>query len=659
MRRQSLTRFGMAITRFGMAIDGGPLQGRVADAETSTEMTFPRFVASGLRLLKTNNLFGRLPFLRERQGRWCVAALLVFAVVAVGFWLAGSTLARGDADKSRRNFRASSAHVASTLQLAIQHEEDLIVSAGGFVVAKPRASNSEFIRWASSVRTLPRYPELLSMGYMRIISQSQLAGFVAGAARAGPSWAHGINGVVPPGQRPFYCFAVGGMQRAHQATYPAGFDLCGVEPLRSQVLSARDSGLLSYLPYQVGTTTTLGVFGPVYRGGTTPATVAGRRTALLGWVGMTVVPRVVLDRALQGFPGTAVSLRYRKGSSNVVFTDGTAPERAQSLTIDLQDGWTVTTFASAAPSGLPADGGALALLGAGLALSILLGFLVWILGTGRARAMRVVDEKTRELRARASHEVEQSRELRRVVGELEAAQKVLVELNRERQRLLARTVEIAEAERMALAADLHDGPIQHLTAVTLQLDLLGNKLGRGDHERASLLVRRLRETVANEMVSLRRLMSELRPPILEQRGIEVALRDCALGVLEGQPMQFELECTLGEVQLVPELETAIYRVVREALTNIRKHSGADHARVTLDASRARVLLTISDDGRGFEPTHANGDHYGLVTMREGVEAVGGTWRLDTRAGSGTHIEASLPWKRPTEQGTDEPEKAAA
>jgi len=109
MRRQSLTRFGMAITRFGMAIDGGPLQGRVADAETSTEMTFPRFVASGLRLLKTNNLFGRLPFLRERQGRWCVAALLVFAVVAVGFWLAGSTLARGDADKSRRNFRASSA----------------------------------------------------------------------------------------------------------------------------------------------------------------------------------------------------------------------------------------------------------------------------------------------------------------------------------------------------------------------------------------------------------------------------------------------------------------------------------------------------------------------------------------------------------------------
>ncbi|HEX7526834.1 MAG TPA: CHASE domain-containing protein [Gaiellaceae bacterium] len=346
-------------------------------------MTSPRFAESGLRHRKTGNLRGRLPFLRERPGRWGVAALLVFAVVAVGFWFAGSTLARRDADKSRRDFRASSAHVASTLQLAIQHEEDLIVSAGGFVVGKPRASNAEFVRWASSVRALSRYPELLSMGYVRMISQSQLAGFVADGARAGPAWAHGFRGVVPPGLRPFYCFAVGGMERTVQAAYPAGFDLCGVEPLRSQVLSARDSGLLSYLPYDTGTTQTLGVLGPVYRGGTTPGTVAGRRSALLGWVAMTVVPRVLLDRALQGEPGTAVRLRYREGSSNVVFTDGTSPKHAQSLTIDLQDGWTVTTFASAAPSGLSADGGALALLGAGLALSILLGFLVWILGTGR------------------------------------------------------------------------------------------------------------------------------------------------------------------------------------------------------------------------------------------------------------------------------------
>jgi len=627
-------------------INVGPLQSRVADVETSGEMTSPRFVKSGLRLHKTgNNTLRRLPFLRGRPGRWSVAAVLVFAFVAVGFWFAASTLARGTADKSRREFRASSAHVASTLQLAIQHEEDLIVSGGGFAVANPDTSNAEFIRWARSVRALPRYPELLSMGYIRMIEQSQLAAFAARSARTGHSWTRGVRSVVPPGVRPFYCFAVGGMTRIDQATYPAGFDICGIEPLRSQVLSARDSGLLSYLPYDQGKTQTLGVMAPVYRGGTTPATVAGRRSALLGWVAMTVVPSVLLDRALQGVPGTAVRLHYRKGSSNVVFTDGTSPKHAQSLTIDLQDGWTVTTFGAAAPSALPARGAALALLGAGLALSILLGFLVWILGTGRSRARWLVDEKTRELRL--------------VVGELETAHTVLVGLNEERQRLLARTVEIAEAERMSLAADLHDGPIQHLTAVTLQLDLLVNKVDRGDLQQASLLGLRLREAVAGEMVSLRRLMSELRPPIIEQRGIEVALRDCAQTVLDGQPIEFELECTLGEVQLVPELETAIYRVVREGLTNIRKHSGADNARVTLDASRERVLLTISDDGSGFDPTRANGDHFGLVTMREGVEAVGGRWQLDTHTGGGTRIEARLPLKQIAAHGIDEPEKAAA
>jgi signal transduction histidine kinase len=572
------------------------------------------------------------------QRRWSAAALLVFAVLVGGSWLSASTVARGEADKSKREFRASTAHVASTLQLAIQHEEDLIVSARGFVVANPRSSNSQFVRWANSVEALQRYPELLSMGYVRIFSQAQLAGFVAAVPGARPPSAHGIPQLVPPGTRPFYCLAVGGFQRTVQATYPPGFDVCGSEPLRSQVLTARDSGLLTYLPYQAATTQTLGVFGPVYRGGSMPATVAARRAAIIGWVGVTVVPSVVLGRVLQSHPGTAVTLRYSKGSSNAVFSGGAVPSHAQSLTIDLHNGWTVTNVAPASASGVFANGGALALLGAGIALSLLLGLLVSVLGTGRARAMRLVEEKTRELRA---------------------AQKVLLELDQERQRLLARTVEVAEAERMALAADLHDGPIQHLTAVTLRLDLLANKLGRGGNEDTTPLVNQLREEVANEMVSLRRLMIELRPPILEQRGIEVALRDCAKGVLAGESIQFELECTLGDVELVPELETAIYRVVREALTNIRKHAAADHARVTLDASEARVLLTISDDGKGFRPNETGDDRYGLITMREGVEGVGGTWRLDTTLGSGTRIEATLPWKPRIRRETRKPARAAA
>jgi signal transduction histidine kinase len=585
--------------------------------------------------------------------------VLVFILLVGGSWIAASTLARGDADKSRRDFAASSAHVASTLQLAIQHEEDLIVGAAGFVVANPGLSNREFVRWASSVRSLRRYPELLSLGYVRIVSQSQLAGFAASGGRYGPAWPRGVDQVVPPGERPFYCFAVGGLQRGVQAVYPLGFDLCGVEPLRSQVLSARDSGLLTYLPYQAGTTKTLGIFGPVYRGGSTPATVAARRRELLGWVGMTVVPNVVLGRALQGRSDSAVTLRYRQGSTTAIFTDGIVPKHPESVTIDLHNGWIVTNFAEAPASGVFTDGGALALLGAGIALSVLLGLLISVLATARARAMRLVEEKTRELRVQASHEVEQARELRRVVTELESAQKVLVELGQERQRLLARTVEVAEAERTALAADLHDGPIQHLTAVTLRLDLLANKLARGDRENTAALVNQVREAIAGEMVSLRRLMIELRPSILDQRGIEVALRDCAQGVLQGEPVQFELDCNLRGLELVAELETAIYRVVREALTNIRKHAHASLAQVTLDASEAGIRLTISDDGSGFQPARVDADHWGLITMREGVEAVGGAWRVETHLGRGTRIEVALPWKPRVSREPGEPERAVA
>ena len=155
-------------------------------------------------------------------------------------------------------------------------------------------------------------------------------------------------------------------------------------------------------------------------------------------------------------------------------------------------------------------------------------------------------------------------------------------LEQERKQLLARTVEAAEAERIALAADLHDGPIQHLTAVTLTLDLLANKLTRGETAGATALAHRLRESIAAEMHSLRRLMTELRPPILDERGLEAALRDCADAALDGVDVGFTLESNLDGYRLAPEIETSIYRVVREALTNVRKHAGACDAKVALD-----------------------------------------------------------------------------
>jgi PAS domain S-box-containing protein len=212
----------------------------------------------------------------------------------------------------------------------------------------------------------------------------------------------------------------------------------------------------------------------------------------------------------------------------------------------------------------------------------------------------------------------------------------------DRRRLLQRTVEVAEAERMALATELHDGPIQRLTAAALSLDLLGNRLRRNDAREEAELAQEIRTEVAAEMTSLRQMMSGLRPPVMDERGLDAALRDCAQAALARVPTLFTLESNLDDRRLPPEVETAIYRLVREALTNVRKHARASHACVRIDAGDGTVGVEISDNGSGFDP-HANTNgHLGLLTMRERVESLGGTWSLIASPGAGTRISAKLP-----------------
>jgi signal transduction histidine kinase len=246
--------------------------------------------------------------------------------------------------------------------------------------------------------------------------------------------------------------------------------------------------------------------------------------------------------------------------------------------------------------------------------------------------------------------------LRLALAEVEAVQA-------ERALLLERTVEVAEHERIRVAADLHDGPIQRLSAVTLGFDLLANRLKRGDHGQALTLVDDIRESLAEETVSLRRLMTDLRPPILDARDLGAALNDCALHVFDGSSVRWDVDATLDEIHLAPELETVVYRVVREALVNVRKHAPTAHASVTLEPTGDVVRLAIADDGPGFDDNkplgHTNGAHYGLIGMRERVESVGGTWSLATAPASGTRIDVTLPRKLRTPAGQLEPTEIAA
>ncbi len=332
--------------------------------------------------------------------------LLLAGILAAVF--GARAVARSDADKARLSFHLTSAEIASTLKLAIQHEEDLVVSARAYVTGNPNSSAADFDRWAESVQAMRRYPELQDIGLITLVAASHLSAFEARMA-ANPLHPLGPNtlpppegsGVLPPGSRSYYCLAVAGLARDISTYLPAGLDYCALAPT---LMAARNSGVPDYAPFVEAGNTTLGIETPVYAGGGTPKSLHGRQRAFLGWLAERVEPEVVLARALEGHSNFAVKFSYDSLQSHVTFDSGHAPPGAQSSKIDLHNGWTVQSYGTAAVGGVFGDPPALTMLIGGVLLSIVFGLLLLVLGTGRTRALALVREKTRELSHQALHD---------------------------------------------------------------------------------------------------------------------------------------------------------------------------------------------------------------------------------------------------------------
>ncbi len=222
------------------------------------------------------------------------------------------------------------------------------------------------------------------------------------------------------------------------------------------------------------------------------------------------------------------------------------------------------------------------------------------------------------------------------------AQSVATE--RQRQRLAA-----AEGERQRWARELHDETLQSLSALRIGLSTASRS------ERPEALrdayrqaIEQLEETITN----LRALITDLRPAALDELGAQAAVEALAErasrhGIEVDVSIEFAHE--RGDTmpthpRHTPELETAIYRIVQESLTNAAKHGGARRAVVEIHEDDETVHLEIRDDGGGFDPA-AETDGFGLLGMRERVELLGGTLLLDSTQGRGTTIRASFPVQR--------------
>jgi two-component system, NarL family, sensor histidine kinase DevS len=191
-----------------------------------------------------------------------------------------------------------------------------------------------------------------------------------------------------------------------------------------------------------------------------------------------------------------------------------------------------------------------------------------------------------------------------------------------------------ELERKRLARELHDETGQALASIRLGLRTLEEQVGS---EPLALI----RDLVASALDDVRRLTVELRPPALDDFGLGPALERLTSMVAERSGIEVSLNVASG-LGLPSEYETAIYRIVQEALTNIVKHAGAASVSILVAKSPSGVRAVIEDDGEGFDPRKIREGALGLVGMRERVGLLGGRFEVEARPGAGTALLVDLP-----------------
>lgn len=209
---------------------------------------------------------------------------------------------------------------------------------------------------------------------------------------------------------------------------------------------------------------------------------------------------------------------------------------------------------------------------------------------------------------------------------------------RDTNAVLRRLDRAREEEVKRLAHELHDEAGQMLAVVHLDLDRVANELAPGLRDRLEPVRARLREVE----LQLRRISHEMRPTALDDLGLLPALRFLGEGVARRAGIAVRVEDELDR-RLPPEVETVLYRAAQEALTNVARHARATRATVRLGHEEGLVVLTVTDDGMGFDPGRA-GDSAGLgiTGMRERLASIGGTLEIRSSPGKGTMLRAPIP-----------------
>lgn len=220
------------------------------------------------------------------------------------------------------------------------------------------------------------------------------------------------------------------------------------------------------------------------------------------------------------------------------------------------------------------------------------------------------------------------------------------DLNR-RQLLGIKVIEAQEEERQRLARDIHDGPAQSMANILVKTELC-EKLMKMDQKKARNELQNLKTIAKDTLDDIRKTIYDLRPMSLDDLGLIPTLERYIYNFNENTWTNVELNIIGQEHELEPAIEVAIFRVIQESLNNIRKHSKATNAMIAVEFIGDRLNLSITDNGIGFNmkemdnaDTKTNGG-FGLISIRERIELLEGTFHIRSAPGTGTKLTISVP-----------------
>ena len=582
--------------------------------------------------------------IRPTLRRYLAPALVL--AVGVALSLALFVYVRDDVERDARlRFERQAADAKHIIERRLHSYVGVTYGLKALFAAHDSVSRAEFHRFVASLDLERNYPGFIQLNYARHVrgaERQRLEEEVRHDASLDPR-GYPQFAIRPPGERPQHHVLVY-IEPMEGNAFSFGIDIIASEPQARVVARHTETGEL----FSSGRLLNAGKDGSVglamrlavYRNGAPIATPEQRRVALIGTVGAGYNVRKLMAGVLDHTTMTA--MRYRlydagpigerpMGAPALLYDSaqtapgapredfapaGDEPTFSAVLPVELASrNWElhfsapVRVFLNRTDSELPW----MALL-ASLLLSLLLFAVVLTLASARERAVALAAEISE----------------RAVAAQRANAAQI--------RHLLRRLVFAQETERRRFSADLHDMVGQSLSVLGMGIETIRGLVAGSLPKKADATFDDMSRLLKETMGSVREVMADLRPPLLDDYGLYAAIEWHARQMATRTGLSIDVDGARLEPRPAAEVEVALFRIAQEALVNVAKHAGASQARISLSRAAGRIRLIVEDDGRGIAPAANDAESvgWGMAVMRERAAAVGGAMHVES-AGRGTRV----------------------